>query len=121
MPFSIIHPGPGNGNGSFPISQANDQQLMRKSTFVTIHDQPDLLKMTGLTIQPAASNGLIPDTYIDRRVGQQAAQALYETEQLSFSWEFSCNPAQINRTTLLNSSLQPNPSRPSTIRWCLRL
>ncbi len=45
MPFSMLDPCPGNRDGAFPISQTDDQQLMCKTNFGPIHNQPYLLKM----------------------------------------------------------------------------
>ena len=119
MTFDMLHPGPGNRDRTFTVSQTDDQQLMRKTNFGSIHNQPYLLHMSGLTFQPAPSNGLIPGTYIDRWISQQSAQALYETEQLRPSRHLPGNPAQINRTALMNSDNQPSniPNTRYSFRW----
>jgi hypothetical protein len=98
---------PGNRDSTFPVSQTDDQQLMRKANFGSIHNQPYLLKTTGLTCQPAPSNRLVPISNINRRVGQKSAQALYQAEQLRFTRNFARNPAKAYRTTLMNPDDQP--------------
>ncbi len=107
VPFSMLDPCPGNRNSTFPICQTNDQQLMSKANFGPIHNQPHLVKITGLTCQPAVRNRFIPCTHIYRRVSQQSAQALDQAEQLRLTRHLSCNPAQIHRTALVNSYDQP--------------
>src|SRR4030042_645348 len=76
---------------------------MGKTNFSTIHNQPNLMNMSGLTFQPAASNRLIPGTNIDRPVGQQVAQTLGVTEQHGFTRDLPSNPAKLNRLALVNS------------------
>lgn len=41
--FDVGHPGPGDGDRTFAVSQAEDQQLMAKAHFRPVYDQPDLL------------------------------------------------------------------------------
>src|SRR4030066_279079 len=119
VPFNVLNPGPGNRNSAFTISQTDDQQLMRKTNFGSIHNQSYLLKMTGLVCQPAPSNRFIPGTNIDCWVSQQPTQALYETEQFCFTRYLPCDPAQVYRTTLVNSDQQPGkiPNTCYSFRW----
>ena len=108
MPFNMLDPCPRNRNSAFTVSQTDDQQLMSKTNFGSIHNQPYLLEMTGLTCQPASRNWLIPGMNIDCWVCQQPAQALYGTEQLCFTRYLPCNPAQVHRSALVNSDQQPS-------------
>src|SRR4030065_1598915 len=105
--FDMLDPSPGYWNGALTVSQTDDQQLMRKTHFGPIHNQPYLLQMTGLTCPPAAGNGVIPGMNIDRWGSQQSAQALYKTKQLRFSRHLPGNSAKIYRTTLVNPNNQP--------------
>ena len=107
MPSDLPDPCPGNWNRAFSVGQADDQQLMDKTNFGPIYDQPDLLKMASLTYQPASCDRIVPGMHINCWIGQKPAQALNKTEQLSLSRHLSGDLIEINRPALMNSNHQP--------------
>jgi hypothetical protein len=107
IPFNVLDPVPGKQTGPFPVCQTDDQQLMRKTNFRSIHDQTYLLMVIGLTGEPTASNWLIPNTHIDSRVSQPSAQVLDKTVQPGFPRDLSDDPVQVHRTALVNTNDQP--------------
>jgi len=71
------------------INQVDDQQLMYKTNFGPIHNQPYLLQMTGYTCQPASGNGFITGINIDCQVNQQSAQGLDKLNEFVFPGIFT--------------------------------
>jgi hypothetical protein len=108
MPFDMFDPGPGNGIGSFSVSQTDDQQLMSKTNLVTIHDQTDLTEMTELVFLLLSSNRSIHFPYPDGWIIQQLAHTSLCAQQLRQTWNLSGNSAQANRMALINANHQPD-------------
>jgi hypothetical protein len=73
MPANMFGPCPGNWNGTLPIGQADDQQLMSKSNLCSIENQTDLSKAPKLAFQPLPGNRLILCSYSNGRIIQQSA------------------------------------------------
>src|SRR4030067_1483221 len=48
LPFDMLNPGTDDRDGTFPVSQADDQQLMPKADFRAIHNQMNFSEMSEL-------------------------------------------------------------------------
>ena len=105
---SVFDPGPGDWDGSFAISQTDDQQLVSKANLRAIHNQTDLSQIAELGFQPLSCNWLVPLPNSDSSVVQQPAQAAGGAQQLGRPGNLASDPAQANRTTLINPDKQPD-------------
>jgi hypothetical protein len=103
----MLYPCPRYRDGTPAVSQTDDQQLMHKTNPVPIHNQHYLLNMASLTCQLASGDRFIPGMNTNRWIVQKPAQALDKAEQLRFSRYLPSDPAEVNRTTLMNSNNQP--------------
>jgi hypothetical protein len=103
----MIEPGPSNGDGSLPVSQTNDQQLMGKANLGAIDYQPDFTQAAVLSFQPLPSDGLVPFSYSDRWIGQQSAQAPGGAQQLCLTRHLTSDAAQTYRPALKNPHHKP--------------
>ncbi len=108
MSSDTLDPGPGDGDGSLPVRQTDDQQLMPKANLGAIDDQPDFSHMPELCFQPLPSDGLVPFPYSDGGVIQQPAQPPGCTQQLGWTRDLPGNAAQTHRPALINADHQPD-------------
>jgi hypothetical protein len=104
----VFDPGPGNWDGSFPVLQTDDQQLMTKANFAAIDDQTDFSQMPELSFQPLSSDGFVLFPNSDGGVIQQPAQAPGGTQQLGWTGDLPGNAAQTHRPALIDASDQPD-------------
>src|SRR4030066_1749672 len=107
MSFDLPDPGPGNRNGSFSVSKTDHQQLMTKTDLGAVYDQADFSQVPELSFQPLSSDGFIPLTHADSGIIHQPAQSSRSAQQPGWSGNLPRNPAQIHRSTFINSDHQP--------------
>jgi site-specific DNA recombinase len=108
VPFDAFDPGPGDWDHSFPVRQANDQQLMSEANLSAIYDQADFSQMAELSFQPLPSDRCVPFSHSDGGVIQQPAQAPRNTRQFGFARNFASYFTHTHRAAQINSKHQPN-------------
>src|SRR5271157_2641126 len=101
MTTHVLDPGPCDRDGPFPIRQADQEQLMSKANFGSIHDQVDLSQTPRLSLQPLLCNRLVPLPDADCRVVQEAAQTLDRAQQLRRSRDLPGDLTQMDRVTFV--------------------
>src|SRR4030067_567786 len=105
--FDVFDPSPGNRNGSFPVRQADDQQLMPEANLGAIHDQTDFSQKTKLRLQPLPSDGVIPFPHSNGRGVQQPAQTPGDAQELHRNGYLPGDAARTHRTALVKTNEQP--------------
>jgi site-specific DNA recombinase len=119
MAANMFSPSPGDRNGSLPIGQTNDQQLVSKTNFRAIHDQTNLSDIPKLGFQPLPGNRLVPRSHSNGWVIQQSAQSPRGTRQFRFSRNLAGYFTHTHRTTQINSDHQPykRPNLGDPLSW----
>ncbi len=132
MPSNMRHPGPGDRDRSFAVSQTDDQQLMSTANLGTVHDQLDLAQMPILGCQPLSGDRLILAAHPDGRVIQEPTQSPNCAQELRFSRNLASDLAQGYRSALVDPHQQPGevshlcdplsgPQFPNSLNPCMIL